>query len=92
VIYGQKRELCSLILLQFYELFKSLLKFPFLCDIIRLSKIRGSFFIMKNALKTAAALVLAAVACFLGSMNCFANAEECSGQNGVSAADAAYAD
>ena len=29
---------------------------------------------MKNALKTAAALVLAAVACFLGSMNCFANA------------------
>ena len=46
---------------------------------------------MKNALKTAAALVLAAVACFLGSMNCFANAEECSGQNGISAADAAYA-
>lgn len=46
---------------------------------------------MKNALKTAAALVLAAIACFLGSMNCYASAEECSRQNGVSAADAAYA-
>lgn len=31
---------------------------------------------MKNAIKTAAALVLAAVACFLGSMDCFANAAE----------------
>ena len=46
---------------------------------------------MKNALKTAAALVLAAVACFLGSMDSFANAEECSGENEYTAADAAYA-